>query len=141
MGTMRRLTALLVASCGLLVVACGGSSGGGSSSTASTPAPSASTAAAAIVKTASKTVAGKSENDLRKFDVVHGVSQEISCCSINDIFARACLDTRDRRQSTSHGFQDGQAESVFERRRNIGVGGGIERKHIGRVRQKTHTVS
>jgi predicted lipoprotein with Yx(FWY)xxD motif len=61
---MRRLTTLLVASCGLLVVACGGSSGGGSSSTASTPAPSASTAAAAIVKTASKTVAGKSENIL-----------------------------------------------------------------------------
>jgi predicted lipoprotein with Yx(FWY)xxD motif len=63
-GTLRRRSALLAASLGLLVAACGGSSGGGSGSSASTPAPSASTAAAATVMTASKTVAGKSENIL-----------------------------------------------------------------------------
>lgn len=62
-GTLRRRSALLVASLGLLAVACGGSSGGSSSAT-STPAPSASTAAAATVKLAPKTVAGKSESIL-----------------------------------------------------------------------------
>jgi predicted lipoprotein with Yx(FWY)xxD motif len=59
-GTSRPRSALLAASLGLLVAACGGSSGGGSGSSA----PSASTAAAATVMTASKTVAGKSENIL-----------------------------------------------------------------------------
>jgi predicted lipoprotein with Yx(FWY)xxD motif len=63
-GTLRRRSALLAASLGLLAAACGGSSGGGSGSSASTPAPSASTATAATVKTVSKTVAGKAENIL-----------------------------------------------------------------------------
>ena len=63
-GRLRWQSAVLVASLGLLAVACGSSSSsGGSSSTASTPTPSAS-AAAALVKTASKTVAGKTETIL-----------------------------------------------------------------------------
>jgi predicted lipoprotein with Yx(FWY)xxD motif len=55
--------ALLAATLGLLAVACGGG-GGASSSSTSTPTPSASAAAPATVKTASKTVAGKSEDIL-----------------------------------------------------------------------------
>ena len=64
MWIFRRRSALLVSCLGLLALACGGTSGGGSSSSASTPTPSASTAAAPIVKTASKTVAGKSQDIL-----------------------------------------------------------------------------
>src|SRR5207302_10443234 len=82
----------------------------------------------------------KSPNELSEFDVVHWISQEVSCCSIKDVVARPCFNTRDHRQAASHRFQYWQAESVFERRRNIGVGGRIERKHIGRGRQETHTV-
>jgi predicted lipoprotein with Yx(FWY)xxD motif len=60
-GTLRRRSAVLIASLGLLAVACGGSSGGSSSSSASTPKPSS---APALVTTVSKTVAGKSQTIL-----------------------------------------------------------------------------
>ena len=60
LSVFRRGSIVLASSAALLVVACGGGSSSGSSSSAASPTPKA----AATVKTAAKTVAGKSETIL-----------------------------------------------------------------------------